>query len=179
MVKKTAKNIKKGFTLIELIVVIAMLIIISTLSLNILITVLKNSLKAQITKEVKQSGDYAISLMTKMIRNATSLQSDCLDSSSSIRIKNPDGGETEFICDYVNNYLASSSAHLSPTPAPEPITSTSLSLKSASCYFSCQQPAGKPPLISISFTLEKNTTTFKAEEKISIDFHTKAALRNY
>jgi len=178
MINKLIRR-KQGFTLIELLVVVVIFIVLSTISLNILLTVLKGSLKAQVTKDVKQSGDYAIQIMTRMIRNAQSLESVCAGSSSSIKIKNPDEGETEFLCDYTQNYISSASAHLDPTPTPAPITSTDLTLVSGQCFFSCSQPTGKPPIISINFTLAKDSATFRAEEQISIDFKTKAALRTY
>jgi len=178
MVRKYKKTIKSGFTLIELIVVIAILVVISTISLNILITILRGSLKAEITKDVKQSGDYALNILTRMIRNAHSIESTCSGSSTSITIKNPDGGQSQFLCDLTNNYVSSTSAHLSPTPVPQPLTGQDFTL--SNCSFNCQQTTGNPPVITVDFTLGKNTETFtRAEEKIEIDFHTKVALRSY
>jgi len=162
----------KGFTFIEVIIVIAMITVLSTVSINILITVLRGSLKSQVTKEVKQSGDYAINVMTRMIRNATSIE-DC--AGNSIHIRNPDAFETVFNC---GTQISSASASINPTPVPELLTSSDLDIVPGTCLITCDLTKD-PPIVTIDFSLSKNTSSFRAEEQIRIDFHTKVALRSY
>ena len=125
-------------------------------------SILKGASKAEITKEVKQNGNYALSVMERMIRNAQKI--DCINAPGSIKITNPDSGETTF--SLTGARVASNSAYL---------TSEKLSLSSAS--FTCQTTA--PETVTILFTLSQAGAGAKIEEKAQVSFQTTISLRVY
>lgn len=88
MIKKTT-----GFTLVEMLVVLAVLSIIGTLILTIFTRTLKGSNKAQIIGVIKQNGQSILETMDKTIRNADHLICVCPSSghcpSTMVR---PEGG---------------------------------------------------------------------------------------
>jgi prepilin-type N-terminal cleavage/methylation domain-containing protein len=169
-----------GFTLVEVLVVILSFGILAVVGSSLFISILKGAAKAEIEKEIKQNGDYAINVMERMIRNAREISS-C--SSSSIRIKNPDGSNTTFSC-LVNNSqvasIASNSAFL---------TGRNVTLDSSggtNCFspnlspnltFSCT--SDNPPKVSISFTLYQKGSTVRPEERAQAKFETTVSLRTY
>ena len=143
-------KIKRGFTLIELLVVIGVVATVGTVVADLFFANLRAAAKTKALTEVKQNGDYALSVMERMIRNAKKVQENsdtqtCESGMSKLKILNSDGGTTEFMCDAVNEQIASNSGIF--------LTSDKLTL--STCSFSCDQPAGKPAVIDINFTLQK------------------------
>lgn len=61
---------KKGFTLVELLVVLAILVTIGSIISAILYSAFRGSGKATTTEIVRQNGDYAMTQMTKLIKNS-------------------------------------------------------------------------------------------------------------
>ena len=169
-------KIKGGFTLIELLVVIGVVATVGTIVANLFFANLRAAAKTKALTEVKQNGDYALSVMERMIRNAKKIQLNtsgktCESGMSNLKILNSDGGTTEFICDAVNEQIASNSAFL---------TSDKLTLSTLStCSFSCDQPAGKPAVIDISFTLEKGNVSLGREFTAEASFHATVSARLY
>ncbi|MFZ5366307.1 MAG: PilW family protein [Patescibacteria group bacterium] len=161
---------QNGFTLVEILVVVFLLGIIVIVGSNLFFSILKGASKAEIEKEVKQNGDYAMNVMERMVRNAQEIlqNSDgqtCESSMNKIKIKNPDGGETEFA--FTGTRIASSGAYL---------TSENTALFSGA--FSCDQTR-TPPVVTISFTLSQAGTKERPEEKAQASFSTTVSLRSY
>lgn len=153
---------QKGFTLIEVLVVIFLLGVVMAIGVNLFFSILKGGSKAEIVKEVKQNGDYAISVMERMTRNAQS--ASCSDSSS-VTIKNPDGWTTTFVCE--DGRIASNSGTYL----------TSESVTATGCTFSCGGTT--PEVVTISFTLSQKGTPVRVEERATANFQTKVSLRTY
>ena len=63
----------KGFTLVELLIVVGLVLIIGTVGTSIITSVLRSYNKAHIINEIEQNGNYALSLMESQIRNARSV----------------------------------------------------------------------------------------------------------
>lgn len=63
-------KLNKGFTLVEMLVVIAVLSVASMLILTIFTRTLRGGNKAQITESIKQNGQLVLELVDKTIRNA-------------------------------------------------------------------------------------------------------------
>lgn len=156
---------KSGFTLIEMIVVVAILGMVAIFGSNMLFTILKGSLKTKVLSEVKQNGTFAISTMERMIRNAKELVS-C--DSGSVKIKNPDDFETTFVCS--DTAISSNSAAL-----------TSSNVKVDSCAFACSLGTAGilPSTVGINFTLSQVGAATRKEEKALVKFQTTVSLRNY
>lgn len=181
---------KRGFTLIELLVVTALILVIIASVTQLFFSALRGATKTTLTNETRQSGDYAISVMERMIRNATTIEdidTYCDGSTkSSIIIKNPDTGTTFFQCptDSTIVRIASNSASVTnPTPVPGYLTSDKIAVDSyPGCSFSCTRNSSDPAVVNIQFTIHQLTpiagVTLRPEEKNSINFETSVVVRN-
>lgn len=169
-----------GFTLIEILVSLGILVIIMVVASNMFFTILKSSSKAKILTEVKQNGNYAINVMARMIRGGE-YQSH---GNNFIEIKNPDGEMTEFRCydeagPPSQYFIASESGSLTGEAAR--ITSDNVRV-SSSCdsFITYSPPVSEGPAgIMISFTLSQLGTPSRPEERASVDFRTTVTFRNY
>jgi prepilin-type N-terminal cleavage/methylation domain-containing protein len=81
----------KGFTLIELIVVVSLLVIIGGVGASIFASVFRSYNKANIINRVEQNGNYALSVMESQIRNA---QGVTLVDAKTLRVAAQDGSST-------------------------------------------------------------------------------------
>ncbi len=173
---------QKGFTLIELLTVMSIMIVVGIVITAILASILRGTNKTTTVSAVKQNGDYAISQMSKMIRNAASLDSGCSSQPtptpmSSITITTVDGTQAVFDCNGTvgtppQQTIASNSASLLDTSA--------VSLVSNSCSFLCtQRSASDAPFIQINFSLTSASTSQLVEQKVNaIPFQTSVIVRN-
>lgn len=162
--------VKKGFTLIEILVVIGVFAVIAVIGSTSFFSMLKGATKTKITNLVKQNGDYTLGVMEKMIRNAREIVLDpgeeCTSGMEEIEISNPDGGFTTFSC--TDNPISSNSAKL-----------ISNQVKVESCFFDCQRSGPlQPDVVTINFTLSQAQTTVRPEEQVRIEFRTTVSLRN-
>ena len=164
---------KNGFTLIEIIVVVGILGIIAVIGSGAFFSILRGSTKTKTLQMVRQNGDYAISVMERMIRNARVLISPTTDSTvTSITIKNPDGGETTFSCEGNPATIASNGASL---------LSNEVNVNDCNDIFEVTvgQVGIKPAVIKINFNLTQAGTAIRPEEQALINFQTTVTLRNY
>lgn len=170
---------KNGFTLIEIIVVIGILGIILLMGSNLFFSILRSSTKTRILQLVKQNGDYAISVMGRMIRNARSVSGN----GSSITILNPDGKTTTFNCCGAspNFLIASESGGLSCENAR--LTSSEVKVNNCSIFtVTSGEPGVRPAVVKINFNLSQVSqaeVTPRPEEQASVSFQTTVSLRNY
>jgi len=66
----------KGFTLVEMLVSIGLVLIIGTIGTSMIASILRSYNKAHIINEIEQNGNYVMSLMEGQIRNAKSVECD-------------------------------------------------------------------------------------------------------
>ncbi len=165
--------LQKGYTLVELLVVITILSVIGVIVVTVITISLRGSQKSDKLEIVRQGGDTAMSQMVRSIRYAKSLDSpaSCVPATnvSSITITSlQDNGQTTYSC--ASNAIASNSAPLVDTNA----------VNVNACSFTCsQQRVSDPPTIQIQFSLSaKNESSF-TETKAVIPFQTSVTLRNY
>lgn len=172
----------KGFSLIELLVVTAIILVIVGAVSGLFFSSLKGSTKTTIINEAKQNGDYALSIMERMIRNAVNIPNlttvcDGATGWTLLIIDNPDGGQTTFQCPAVGeNRIASNSATTTGFLTSEKVQVTN-------CSFTCvRQSASSPAIIKIAFTVQQpsptTSVTLKPEETVSINFETSVVARN-
>ncbi len=186
----------KGYTLIELLAVMIILVAVGTIITAILVSALRSGSRSVSTNDVRQNGNYAISQMSKMIAYAqsfvgindtdsftdpTTYTTSCVSSGSHqyhyLRIESFDQNLTTFICDPANpDPIASQSASIIDLINTSTTTVTN-------CYFTCEQPnAGMPPTIDINFDLSPKPTTPGItpviEKQTQINFQTSVTLRN-
>jgi prepilin-type N-terminal cleavage/methylation domain-containing protein len=158
---------KQGFTLIEILVVVAIFGIIVVLGSSLFFSLLRGSTKSRILKVVRQNGDYALAVMGIMVRNAASLPNY---SGSSITIVNPDGGTTIFSCS--SGRIASNGASL---------MSSEVKVNDCSSVFSLDLKEGgaAPAVMTIKFSLSQQAVAARPEEQALMNFQTTVSLRNY
>jgi type II secretory pathway pseudopilin PulG len=144
-------NNKNGYTLVELLAVIFILVAVGTIIASILTSVLRTSNKSANTENVRRNGNYAISQMSKMITYAQKLEgvstdgiqyyTDCVSLPTAtkykyLKIESFDGGITTFAC--ANSQIASQSSSGSLDYLVDPTMY-------ASCYFNCSQESAAAP----------------------------------
>ena len=171
------RKISKGFTLIEILVVIGLLGIIVAVGSNMFFTTLKSSTKSKILTVVKQNGDYALTIMERLIRDSEKVivNSDgvlCEAGMNKLKVKRLDGSEIEFTCEgegTAGSLIASNSARL-----------TSPEVKIDNCSFDCfSQGEFYPQIVKINFTLSQLAETIRVEEQAIIDFEATVTTRNF
>lgn len=163
-----------GFTLVEMLAVIAIFVVIGGIVTSILVTSFRTSNKTDIVTAIQNNGNYAISQMAKTIRDARKLQTPfpCVPSvnASSITVLTPDNQQVTYAC--ASSTITSNSASLLDT--------SQVSLQE--CSFTCMQESESDlPVIRIRFSLlQKSTSTF-AEQIASasaVVFQTSVGIRN-
>ena len=171
---------QKGFTLIELLVVTAIILVIIGAVSNSFFSSLRGSTKTTLLNEAKQNGDYALSIMERMIRNAVDVTSVCGGvSQNTLTITNLDGGLTTFACPSAPEVrIASSSATQTGY-----LTSNKVMVLESNCEFSCSQSSSmSSKIVKIKFTIQQLTTTPgitpRPEDQTSINFETSVVVRN-
>lgn len=169
MVKEIYSKTIKGLTLIELLVSIGLLAIVGGIAAVIFFITIMNASKSDTVREVKQNGDYAISVMERMIRGARTIDTPCLGTSSSITIRSPDNQTTTFLVN-ASDQVASNSTTL---------TNNKVKVNPGGLTFTCTQSSGKAPIVSISLSLSQAMASPKVAEMSSINFKTTVSLRTY
>lgn len=166
-----------GFTLIEILVVLGLLVVASVIGANMFFTTFRSSAKTKALTVVKQNGDYALSIMERLIRDSQEVitnsdDSLCAVGMNKIKIKRSDNSEIEFAClneGTATGYIASNSARL-----------INSEVKLDNCYFNCStQGEFYPQSVTINFTLSQAGESARIEEQASVDFQTTVTTRNF
>jgi prepilin-type N-terminal cleavage/methylation domain-containing protein len=178
--KLQAKSYQKGFTLIEILVVVGLLGIIMVTVTNIFFSGLKAKRKTDSINVIKQSGSYAMGVMSKMIKNAT--EATCSADQKSITITNYDETTTTFW--YEGSHGCSSQVESKRIALDSSVDADDTCLTADNLYlsdysFSCNDDSiGNPPTVTINFTLS-NGTLSDIIGYASEHFTTTVSLRNY
>lgn len=187
----------KGFTLIEMLVAIGVFVVVGSIAVSILFSALRGTNKTNVITIVRQNGNYAISQMEKMIRNAKSFEAVSADLGYTwetvcnpsthyrqIKISSFDDVETTFKCNDNNNIssVSASGATVYLLDTSSVSLPSTIPLPQNRCYFTCSRPDSvSPPIIGINFYLTDTSTTGFAENKASqsaILFQTSVQIRN-
>lgn len=193
----------KGFTLVELLVVMVVLLTVGTIIGVILFSAFRGANKTNTIIQVRQNGSYAIAQMEKTIRGAYSLDGMSLNN-----------------IDFIDCPLQAVVSTGTPTPTPTPVQYTSIKFTSfdksvttyncdisgektitvkkgttgtsiplldkkavslVSCYFTClQENSQSSPAVEINFVLKQAGSVSNAffEKTASIPFKASFSLRN-
>jgi prepilin-type N-terminal cleavage/methylation domain-containing protein len=184
-------NSKKGFTFIEMLVVMVIISLALPALFSIVFGVLQQQTKILRLAEIKRQGDYALSSMTSTIRNyAISTHSG---------VPPTIGGGSNEVCSGVvltptpvaafrDKYTTSSYFQygLSGTKiaSTSSVAGTSGDLTSANVVItnfsiSCTRPnAASLPIIGVGFTISYNAPQVRAEEVAELYYQTSVKLRN-
>lgn len=164
-------NMKKGFSLIEILVVISIFALIGILTTRSIFTTLRSARKSDSLVRVRENVNYALGVIERQIRSAELVNCATVTANNLPYIA--EGGITNarFNCTIgVNGNIASSSGAVMI-----PLTSGDISV--TACNFTCTQAVNNPPSINISVTAEDKNST--GVEKGSVSSQTEILLRNY
>jgi len=183
---------KKGFTLLELLVVGGVIGFISVVVAQIFFSTIHINTKTEIMKEVKQSGNDSLDIMKRMIQNAKTVSSSCIDVGiypkpifTSLTIVGFDTQETTFSC--FDDATTASSRIVSISASNVFITSQNVTLSDSlgqtGCInnpltFTCTSVGGVPSEITFSFHLRQKQIAPSNYEQSSELFQTTVYLRN-
>lgn len=175
---------RNGFTLIEAIVVIAVIGMIIPAIFSIIFAILQQELKIYQLSEVKRQGDYALSVMESTIKNYAISVNDSPTGGNELCANTGESGTADYFRDENANWfrfsvnsnkIASSSSIVNATAD---ITKSNVQV--TDFVLTCSKPNGAAPaLINMEFTVSAGSTSTRQEEKASITYRTKIKLRNY
>lgn len=195
--KKTFNS--KGYTLVELLAVILVLVSVGGIIIAIVTTSFRGGNRSINVNQVRQEGNFALTQMSRTIRYAEGFDGVSIDGSANsytkncivavppsptpmpapikykhLKITSFDGGVITFSCKDgvldLTNVISSNSDNL--------ISTAKVSLVEDSCYFICnQESAASSPIIDINFTLVPSNQKF-VENTLTVPFQTSVILRN-
>lgn len=174
-------NHKSAFSLIELLVVVALLGGLSVATSRIFFSQLKGTEKTQSLIELRQAGDQALLAIKNKIRNARRITPAVLDcaalpsgaSGGSIEIQSRNPVATGFGAEssVATMFVCGSRIVMNEAGVNKNLTPSSLTL--SACSFSCSKVDGQPAVVTIDFTLLDPLTSD------SLDFSSTVTVRNY
>jgi len=165
---------RTGFTLVEVLVIVAILAIAGVVVSNIFFVSLRSSIKSQNISQLKQKGESALTVMERMIRGAEEIAPGgdlalfCTASQDSIAITYKDE-LTTFDCS--PSQIASISANNSTILISNVIVD-------CTDFIRCTLSSGGRPIITIKFSLAKGEIG-ALPYRTKVDFETDIVPRNY
>ncbi len=175
---------RAGFSLIELITVVSITAVISLVSVSVLINSQLRSTKSTTIGRIRQEGDFAVSEMSYLLRNARYLLPNqfgqtCAEGMSAIRVGLGDGNIVELYTDSTSR-IASNSGSVITNPPAAYLTSSAVELKNA-LQFNCkQEPYQGGALIDFTFTLSTGDEELLSDESYyEQDFSSRVYVRSY
>lgn len=157
---KCRKKNTSGFSVFEILIVLLLFVLVIAVANQALFTSLRGQNKSQATTNVKQNGNYAVSVMERSLHSAQLLTSCTL---TNISYQDQDGKQQSFSC-------SGNSVNFSGVS----LTSSNVLV---TCNFSCVQEGGSST-VNVSLDVSQNTTSTLAEDKSSANFSTRVRLRN-
>ena len=176
-IKQTKISTQRGFTLLELLLSMVIIMVIGSVILTIFFSALRGSDKAQSLITLRQKGNFALTQMVKSIRFSENIAnfSACSTSQASTELQivsSSDHEVTTYSCG--NGNIASSSATKTYFLLE---TNNNITLKA--CSFTCgvQQPSFTP-YATISFNLVPTSKKDSTSPDVLQQFKTTVFLRN-
>ncbi len=170
-----------GFTLLEVVVATSITVIMMLAATSLFLATLRSNTKDTQVTSIKQEGDYALSQMEFLLRNAISVVQDpqfplspvCQSNMDSISFKLLDGGITTLSAS--NGLIASKSA-----TAANPVYLTSPATVLTNLKFDCSQAGTNyGTYVTASFSLAKDENNANTPNTITQDFRTSVSVRSY
>jgi prepilin-type N-terminal cleavage/methylation domain-containing protein len=198
-------NSNQGFTLVELLISIIVLVVIGSVITGIISSSLRGSSKANNIEKIRQAGNYALNQITKGItytqafnKQATGLSNDynvtppdlpypsvCSSSPGTqykyITVQSTSSILTRYNCDDSTLTVATKQnvAGSTFTDPPDNLVDAS-SFALTGCNFTCIQAENEVPIINIKFKIGPKNPSGLAEDNISseVTFETSVTMRN-
>lgn len=163
----------KGFSLIEILVVVAIFAILAAIASQSTIFSLRGARKSDSTIKVRENLNFALSIIERQLRNARAV-TPCSGPSitlSTLNYTDQYGISTSFSCNSIipsgNGYIASGAGRL-----------TNSDIAITQCYFVCsQESTNLPPSVDVVLTGYNKLTGGAEGSLVTVD--TKIMLRIY
>lgn len=198
------KKSTQGLTIIEIVMVVAIISITLPVATNLLLVSLRAQAKVYALQEAKRNGDIALEIINKNIREqAVSIYSDVAAQDSSEVCSTFSGSTTAesyvgqlYFKDRDRNifYFSTTGSPLqitftkigteesfSPTPTPPPSNSLLTNTKVTIVPFSMsciRNSTFSSPLVNVNFTVSSANAAARQEEKTSLQYRSQIQLRN-
>jgi len=191
------KSHKKGFTLVELLVVAVILGLLSVVIAQVFFSTMRTNSKTEIVRDVKENGDRAIDTMTRLIQNAKSIElpSSCPErplagsTLDEITLQHFDESITILKCveSVVNGVtvarIASSSASQTVYLTSHNVsvfdqTGNTNACSNNALAFTCSSVGTVPTYITVHFMLRQANSSASVENISSASFQTVVTVRN-
>lgn len=182
--------IRRGFTFIEMLVVISVIGLALPVLFSLILTILQQQTKIYRLVEVKRQGDYILNIMENNIRNnASSIYSGVPNPNDTNLICDTSGssGSGSYFKDKLGNWfhylnLDKVSSQSSTTSQLFDLTNSKVRVSNFS--ISCNRKSSfSPPIVTVTFNICYNTgvdcSSSRPEETASMTYQTKIKLRNY
>lgn len=176
---------RRGFTLVEVIVVVATIGIVLPALFAIVFSILKQQIKIYQLSEVKRQGDYALSIIkTNILLSAKSIY----DQPTAGTQLCTNAGDVNVAIPYFRDeqdnwfrYVISSGKITSQSAIPNAtndLTTTRVTI--TNLIVRCARTARySAPIIDVQFTVTAGTAASPAEERATMTYRTRIQLRNY
>ncbi len=166
-------DLRKGFSLIEMLVVTGVLAVVAAVGSIMFLGILRGANKTKIMTEVKQNGEYVLSVMERTIRDGRVVTATAYSPTptTEIRVISADGT--------TQNIFACDPLVLRITMNGNPLTSDLLKLDSCNIFTVTQGATNQPDQVAIDFTLSQAAVSTRPEDIASAKFKTTVTLRNY
>ncbi len=169
MKKRNIKNIK-GFSLIEILVVITIFAVLGIIVTSSIVLTLQGTKKSESLIKVRENLNYSLAVIERNIRNANSIPVCPEEDSSAINYLDQYGQATSFSCANTgqeDSYIASGSSRL-----------TTDAIKLIGCSFVCTpSDSSTPPFVTIDLIVEDASAS--GSQKAEVTASTQIYLRNY
>lgn len=139
----------RGFTLVEILIAVALFSLVMASSLSILAITAKNNYKASKVIKLRSFGDSVVNVIHRILVTANAIQ---LNGDTQLSVSSPDGGNYTITCDNSNNTLISSYTNSGVTTDTNLINTAEIDLDR--CKFICSLRS-----CSFSFTLVTGSDT--------------------
>lgn len=158
---------KKGFSLLEVLVVLGVFSILAIVSTTAVLLAVRGAQKSATTSKVRENTDFTIATIERNLRNAAEIVS-C--SNDSLVFKDQDSNTSTFSCVDIgepDGYVASGSARL-----------TGNGINVINCSFVCSGSVGSTPP-SVSFDITSTDKNFTGPQGSIFQASTQIYLRTY
>lgn len=161
-------ELKKGTSLIELVIIIGLISLLALAMSAIMLTTITSSNRIRRLTQIKQAGDYTLNQIQTLIRNSLNIES-CDPDNNTLSTLNPDGNISNiFLEDYNDTTRVASNSGIYMTPSNLVVTNFTINC----------DPIDQPVLFKIGFDIAQLDTSGKPHENATIHFETTTNIRN-
>ncbi len=167
-------NLKSGFSLIEVMIVLTIFSILAVISTQAILTTLIATGKAQSATRIRNDVDYTLSSIERNLHKASAVTICPVNDSNTLEYIDDFGNTTKFSC--VNVGVENADAYVASGAAM--IRLTSKNTKITECSFTCEPASANIP-VSVTVNISATDAKKKGVESSSVTTSTQILLRNY